>query len=96
MILVDRQSVEDLGPRAPGFGGKYHQKTHIDPVKLIIYRHEYSIGNEEEPEDPEQDFWNQFGPWMNLPGAQFSSALKGTTVSYPRECIKVLRCRPFR
>ncbi|KAJ5467404.1 MonooxygenaseFAD-binding [Penicillium sp. IBT 31633x] len=76
--------------RRPAVSGRF------GPKGARFWRHEYSIGNEEEPEDPEQDFWNQFGPWMNLPGAQFSSALKGTTVSYPRECIKVLRCRPFR
>ncbi|KXG48295.1 Monooxygenase, FAD-binding [Penicillium griseofulvum] len=66
------------------------------PKGARFWRHEYSIGNEKEPEDCEQDFWNQFEPWMNLPGSQFSSKLKGLTVAYPRDCIKVLRCRPFR
>ncbi|EED14951.1 conserved hypothetical protein [Talaromyces stipitatus ATCC 10500] len=77
-------------PVRPAVSGRF------GPKHTRFWRHEYSIGMEEEPKDCVSDFWDHFLPWMVLPGSQFSNKFRGTTISYPRDCIKVLRCRPFR
>ncbi|PLN82185.1 FAD/NAD(P)-binding domain-containing protein [Aspergillus taichungensis] len=66
------------------------------PKGARFWRHEYYITPEEESDDALERFWKQFSPWMVIPGEKFSPQLKGTTVEYPRDCIHVLRCRPFK
>ncbi|KAF9895305.1 hypothetical protein FE257_000209 [Aspergillus nanangensis] len=77
-------------PVRPAVSGRF------GPKHTRFWRHEYSIGMEDEPEDCEADFWAHFSPWMVLPGSRFSSKLKGVAIAYPQDCIKILRCRPFR
>ncbi len=43
----------------------------------------------------EEQFWGLFGPWMKIPGSKFSRSLGRTIVEFPRDCIEVIRCRPF-
>jgi hypothetical protein len=50
---------------------------------------------EDNLDDVESHFWSLFAPWMVSPGARFSRALAKAVVEFPRDCIKVVRCRPF-
>ncbi|KAK2811067.1 hypothetical protein FQN50_002402 [Emmonsiellopsis sp. PD_5] len=59
------------------------------------FQHEFSVEPEDTLEDIEGDFWKQFGNWMIIPGSKFSRQLRKTAVEFPRDCIKIIRCRPF-
>ncbi len=61
----------------------------------MAYRHEYSAEPEDKLDDVEDHFWSLFGPWMKIPGTQISKALGKVIVEFPRDCISVVRCRPF-
>lgn len=60
-----------------------------------FWRHEYSVEPTDDLSDVEGQFWSLFYPWMTVQGSSISSALRGIDVSFPRECIEVIRCRPF-
>ncbi|KAF8854801.1 FAD/NAD(P)-binding domain-containing protein [Acephala macrosclerotiorum] len=65
------------------------------PKGAHFWRHEYSVEPEDSLDDPEEHLWAQFGPWLEIQGSRISSKLKGMTITYPRDCVKILRCRPF-
>jgi len=64
------------------------------PVDSGCWRHEYSVEPEDNLDNVENHFWSLFAPWMVTPGPRFSPTLK-KAVEFPRDCIKVVRCRPF-
>ncbi|KAK0646764.1 hypothetical protein B0T16DRAFT_327700 [Cercophora newfieldiana] len=64
------------------------------PPNSGFWRHEYSVEPEDDLSDVQGHFWNLFTPWMIIPGSKFSRALK-QAVEFPRDCINVVRCRPF-
>ncbi|KMU77548.1 hypothetical protein CISG_01306 [Coccidioides immitis RMSCC 3703] len=65
------------------------------PPNSGFWRHEFSVEPEDTLKDVEGDFWKQFGSWMIIPGSKFSWKLRKTLVEFPRDCIKIVRCRPF-
>ncbi|KAK2750485.1 hypothetical protein FQN55_002085 [Onygenales sp. PD_40] len=65
------------------------------PPNSGFWRHEFSVEPEDTLEDIEGDFWKQFGHWMIIPGSKFSRQLRKTVVEFPRDCIEIIRCRPF-
>ncbi|QVM13444.1 hypothetical protein D8B26_008052 [Coccidioides posadasii str. Silveira] len=65
------------------------------PPNSGFWRHEFSVEPEDNLKDVEGDFWKQFGSWMIIPGSKFSWKLRKTLVEFPRDCIKIVRCRPF-
>ncbi|KAK3688882.1 hypothetical protein B0T22DRAFT_407582 [Podospora appendiculata] len=65
------------------------------PPNSGFWRHEYSVEPEDNLDDVEQHFWELFASWMIIPGSKFARALRKTTVEFPRDCIEVVRCRPF-
>lgn len=65
------------------------------PPNSGFWRHEYSVEPEDVLDDVEEGFWRQFGPWTAIPGSQFSKTLRNTLVEFPRDCIRLIRCRPF-
>ncbi|KAL2861194.1 uncharacterized protein BJX67DRAFT_375520 [Aspergillus lucknowensis] len=65
------------------------------PPDSGFWRHEYSVEPGDAQDDVEGGFWRQFGPWTAIPGSRFSPALRPRTVEFPRDCIKLIRCRPF-
>ncbi|MCJ1297267.1 hypothetical protein MMC08_000053 [Hypocenomyce scalaris] len=65
------------------------------PKGVRFWRHEYSIEPEDNLDDPVHHLWAQFGSWLDIPGSRISDTLSGTTVAYPQDCVKVVRCRPF-
>lgn len=75
--------------RRPAVSGRF------GPIGSRFWRHEYAVEPEDDLEDPTYHLWTQFGSWLEIPGSRISPKLSGTTVVYPRDCIKVLRCRPF-
>lgn len=60
-----------------------------------FWRHEYCVEPTEDLSDVEGQFWSLFYPWMKIPGSSLSPILHGTEVEFPRDCIQVIRCRPF-
>ncbi|SPO07711.1 related to monooxygenase [Cephalotrichum gorgonifer] len=60
-----------------------------------FWRHEYSVEPTDSTDNVESQFWDLFGSWLVIPGHKLSRALKKTAVEFPRDCIKLLRCRPF-
>lgn len=72
MILKDLQSVADLDLRVHGFGGRLGFFLGIDNRRLIVYRHEFSVESGDNIDDPVGHLWSQFGPWLEIPGSQFS------------------------
>ncbi|PGG97441.1 hypothetical protein AJ79_09202 [Helicocarpus griseus UAMH5409] len=65
------------------------------PPNSGFWRHEFSVEPEDKLEDIEGDFWKQFGSWMIIPGSKFSRKLRKIAVEFPRDCIQIVRCRPF-
>ncbi|CBF79156.1 putative monooxygenase [Aspergillus nidulans FGSC A4] len=65
------------------------------PPNSGFWRHEYSVEPDDALDDVEEGFWRQFGPWTKVPGSQFSKTLRNTLVEFPRDCIRLIRCRPF-
>ncbi|TVY44103.1 3-(3-hydroxy-phenyl)propionate/3-hydroxycinnamic acid hydroxylase [Lachnellula subtilissima] len=65
------------------------------PVGRQLWRHEYSIEAGDHLDDPVAHLWTQFGPWLEIPGSKISKQLDGLTVTFPRDCIQITRCRPF-
>ncbi|KAB5546807.1 hypothetical protein GE09DRAFT_1035118 [Coniochaeta sp. 2T2.1] len=63
------------------------------PAGSGFWRHEYSVEPTDNLEDVEGQFWELFGPWMVVQGSKFSRGLGN--VEFPRDCIEVIRCRPF-
>ncbi|KAK3367751.1 hypothetical protein B0H63DRAFT_565657 [Podospora didyma] len=65
------------------------------PAGSGFWRHEYSVEPEDSLDNVQKQFWELFGPWMIISGSKFSRTLRKTAVEFPRECIEIIRCRPF-
>lgn len=44
----------------------------FDDGRLMLIRHEYSVEPEDNLEDYLGHLWSQIGPWLEIPGSQFS------------------------
>ncbi|KAK3380614.1 hypothetical protein B0T24DRAFT_697177 [Lasiosphaeria ovina] len=65
------------------------------PAGSGFWRHEYSVEPEDNLDDVQGHLWKIFGSWMIIPGSKLSRTLAKTVVEFPRDCIDVIRCRPF-
>ncbi|KAL3466165.1 hypothetical protein BJX64DRAFT_284744 [Aspergillus heterothallicus] len=69
------------------------------PRSERLWRHEFAVpewksSNEDDSADASTMFWEHLTPMITR---SFPSSKKGSiTASFPRDCIQVLRCRPFR
>lgn len=54
-----------------GFGGEWTNCSLDDPP-ITLARHEYSVEPEDNLDDPEGHLWEQFGPWLEIPGSSIS------------------------
>ncbi|OBT98290.1 hypothetical protein VE01_03179 [Pseudogymnoascus verrucosus] len=77
-------------PKRPAVSGRF------GPAGAQFWRHEFSIEPNDNLDNIEDNFWKQFGTWMIVPGSKFSQKLGDTTIEFPRDCIDLIRCRPFQ
>jgi 2-polyprenyl-6-methoxyphenol hydroxylase-like FAD-dependent oxidoreductase len=76
-------------PDRPAVSGKF------GPPGTFFWRHEYAIKPGDSVDEPEADFWLRFAPFTMRPGSCFGPSIT-EPVHFPRNCIEVIRCRPFR
>lgn len=65
------------------------------PAGSGFWRHEYSVEPSDNLDNIEDHFWTLFRSWMVIPGSKIDRKLGKSTVEFPRDCVQVIRCRPF-
>lgn len=67
------------------------------PHSERLWRHEFrydeKVDSEKEAEAP---FWEHILPMVTLPGDRHRGTQFGQDVQYPRDCIEIMQCRPYR
>ncbi|XWW99224.1 hypothetical protein V2A60_007233 [Cordyceps javanica] len=76
-------------PGKPTAGGRF------GPHSERLWRHEFRYDTEVNEEEAEALFWPQILPMVTLSGDRHRGVQFGKSVQYPRDCIHVLRCRPY-
>lgn len=75
--------------------GKATAGGRFGPEKERLWRHEFAQPDWDESMDAEALFWEHFTPFITRTKDERGCRLACGAVAYPRDCIKVLRCRSF-
>lgn len=76
--------------------GKATAAGRFGPHDERLWRHEFRQETTVDPEEYETLLWEHVTPMITLERDQIRGREFGMLVQYPRDCIEVLRCRPFR
>ena len=76
-------------PGKPTAGGRF------GPASMKLWRHEFAQPDWNDSMDAEALFWEHFTPFITRTHDIEGQRLPCGAVTYPRDCIKILRCRSF-
>jgi hypothetical protein len=76
--------------------GKSTASGRFGPYDVGYWRHEYRQ-DEWDPKtmDAEEMFWENLTPMITRTAGSDNVAFPSGAVTYPRDCVEILRCRPF-
>ncbi|KAM3515007.1 hypothetical protein MY11210_001366 [Beauveria gryllotalpidicola] len=77
-------------PGKPTAGGRF------GPHSERLWRHEFRLDAEVSEQEAEAALWEHIIPMVTLQGDRHRQVQFREPVQYPRDCIQVLRCRPYR
>ncbi len=77
-------------PEKPTASGRF------GPHEERLWRHEFAQNDWSDSMDPEELLWEHIIPMITRAGDEKYQVFPCGQVTYPRDCIKVIRCRPFR
>lgn len=76
--------------------GKPTASGRFGPHEQRLWRHEFAQNDYDESMNSEELLWEHLTPMITLRSGKDSRALPCGPVVYPRDCIKVMRCRSFK
>ncbi|KAI0161534.1 monooxygenase-like protein [Xylariaceae sp. FL1272] len=75
--------------------GKPLAAGRFGPHEARLWRHEFAQNDWDDSMDSEELLWEHLTPMITLKKGKNGEDFPGE-VTYPRDCIDILRCRPFR
>ncbi|RYP38409.1 hypothetical protein DL766_000987 [Monosporascus sp. MC13-8B] len=76
--------------------GKPTASGRFGPHEERLWRHEFAQDDWDDSMDAEKLLWEQLTPMITRSGDERYKAFPCGDVTFPRDCIRVNRCRPFR
>lgn len=76
--------------------GKPTATGRFGPHEERFWRHEFAQHDWNLSMNCEELLWEHIGPMITRSAGQDERPFSCGSVSYPRDCIKIMRCRPFR
>ncbi|KAF4440220.1 hypothetical protein F53441_12362 [Fusarium austroafricanum] len=75
--------------------GKATASGRFGPYEERLWRHEFSQDEADIKDNTEELFWEHITPMITLQQDRSRKRKFDGPVQYPRDCIEILRCRPF-
>ncbi|KAI0203039.1 hypothetical protein F4808DRAFT_467697 [Astrocystis sublimbata] len=76
--------------------GKPLAAGRFGPHEARLWRHEFAQNDWDDNMDAEELLWEHLAPMITRESDLEAKKFPSGEVTYPRDCIKILRCRPFR
>ncbi|KAI1253335.1 hypothetical protein MGN70_005543 [Eutypa lata] len=76
--------------------GKPTASGRFGPHEGRLWRHEFAQHDYNETMNCEDLLWEHIAPMITRSSGKESQAFPSGPVAYPRDCITIMRCRPFR
>ncbi|KAI1767047.1 monooxygenase-like protein [Hypoxylon sp. FL1150] len=76
--------------------GKPTAAGRFGPYEARMWRHEFAQNNWDDSMDAEELLWEHLKPMITHSKDKLNRPFPGGEVTYPLDCIHILRCRPYR
>ncbi|KAI1745378.1 monooxygenase-like protein [Xylaria scruposa] len=76
--------------------GKPLAAGRFGPYESRLWRHEYAQNDWKDTMDAEEMLWEHLTPMITRKSDQEGRVFPSGEVTYPLDCVKIRRCRPFR